>query len=132
MRKDLAELVAADTLFGRDQAAARLRVRRAEFGWTVSREENRAAERAEPEVVGDAEWRRDPLPCRGEIVNKWSVVLKQAWIDWAVLICMIVTAARCRSPFTMVLFTGAALAVAVIAARKTWQVLRTLQERGGA
>ncbi|MFB7031310.1 MULTISPECIES: hypothetical protein [unclassified Streptomyces] len=65
-------------------------------------------------------------------MNKLSVVLKQAWIDWAVLICMVVTAARCRSPFLVVLFTAVALAVAVIATRKTWQILRTLQERGGA
>ncbi|MFC8882209.1 hypothetical protein ACFT54_08290 [Streptomyces cinereoruber] len=48
-RKDLAELVAADTPLGPDQAADRLQVRRVEFDWMVKLKWIRAAEWAEVE-----------------------------------------------------------------------------------
>lgn len=101
-----------------------------EFDGRAGPKENRAAERAEPEAVGGEGGHRDLLPCQKGIVNTLSVVLKRTWIDWAVLVCMAVTAARCRSPFLVVLFTALALAVAVIATRKTRQILRALQDGG--
>ncbi|MGW9448619.1 hypothetical protein [Streptomyces sp. NPDC055632] len=48
-RADLAELVAADTPLGPDQAAARLQVRRVEFDWMVKLQWIRPAEWAEAE-----------------------------------------------------------------------------------
>ncbi|MCX4529863.1 hypothetical protein OG982_29925 [Streptomyces sp. NBC_01551] len=57
-------------------------------------------------------------------MNGLMVLLKRTWIDWAVFVCMVVTASRCKSPFLVVFFTVVALVAAVVGVRKTWQVAR--------
>ncbi|MFD9428099.1 MULTISPECIES: hypothetical protein [unclassified Streptomyces] len=53
-----------------------------------------------------------------------TTVLKRTWTDWAVAVYTAVTAARCKSPFLIALFTAVALTAAVIGIRKTRQLIR--------
>ncbi|WP_225802729.1 hypothetical protein [Streptomyces sp. NK15101] len=54
-------------------------------------------------------------------VAEW---LKRTWLDWAVFVCMVVIAARCKSPIAAGLFTALAAAVALVAARQSWKLVR--------
>lgn len=56
-------------------------------------------------------------------------LLKRAWVDWAVCVFMVVTAASCKSPFLVVPFAVVALAAAVFGAHKTWQPARPARSR---
>jgi hypothetical protein len=58
------------------------------------------------------------------------VLLKRTWVDWAVLVFMVVSAARCKSPFLVAFFTITACAAAVAGVRKTWQLVRPLAGAG--
>ncbi|MET9435813.1 hypothetical protein [Streptomyces sp. NPDC006551] len=51
-------------------------------------------------------------------------LLKRTWVDWAVFGYMVVTAARCKSPIAAGLFTVFAVVVAVLAVRKSWQLVQ--------
>ncbi|MFD3993371.1 hypothetical protein [Streptomyces sp. NPDC058583] len=48
--------------------------------------------------------------------------LKRTWLDWAVFVCMVVIAARCKSPIAAGLFAAFAAVVAVVAARQSWKL----------
>ncbi len=52
------------------------------------------------------------------------MLLKRTWVDWAVVVYMVVTAARCESPFMIALCTVVAVVAAVVGARTTWQLVR--------
>ncbi|MFD7231182.1 hypothetical protein [Streptomyces sp. NPDC059881] len=53
-----------------------------------------------------------------------AALLKRTWVDWAVFLWMVVTAARSKSPFLVVFFSVTALAAAVIGGRKIWRLVR--------
>lgn len=50
--------------------------------------------------------------------------LKRTWLDWAAFVYMVVIAARCKSPIAAGLFTAFAAAVALIAVRQSWKLVR--------
>ncbi|MFF6873419.1 hypothetical protein ACIGG5_34055 [Streptomyces sp. NPDC085463] len=55
------------------------------------------------------------------------VSLKRAWIDWAVCLVAVVTAASRKSPFMIVFFATTALLVATLGAHRTWRLMKTSQ-----
>ncbi len=57
-------------------------------------------------------------------MNGLVPLLKRTWVDWAVFVYVVVTAARCKSPFLVVFFTLVALVAAVVAVLKTRRLMR--------
>lgn len=49
--------------------------------------------------------------------------LKRTWLDWAVFVCMVVLAARCKGPIAAGLFTAFAAAVALVAVCQSWKLV---------
>ncbi|GHI72826.1 hypothetical protein Snoj_67440 [Streptomyces nojiriensis] len=100
------------------QAAVRPRPRRFAAG------ANRGDARVPPEYDAAGGAGGAPVPPAGKVVSGLATLLKRTWVDWAVVVYMGVTAARCESPFVLVLCTAVAVVAAVAGARTTWQLVR--------
>lgn len=52
------------------------------------------------------------------------MVLRRTWVDWAVVVYLVVAAARCKGPIAAGLFAVFAVAVTLVAARESWKTVQ--------